>query len=218
MDRDRKRSMLDSLPPYYTESIVVSNLLEQEAAELDRLSHAIDDATDQLVINTATWGLDRWEAIFDLPNKKYADLTWDIVTVNGPVFNALDQYTWDGLSEASVVLVPYEDRRSAIRARLRGTGTVTKEMLKNVVESFTNGEVEVIEDNEHYAVTIKFVSNVGIPANYDDAKRAVLEIIPAHIGVEFTNEYSMWQDVGKTTWGNLASYPWADVKGGMWDA
>ncbi|MCR8983155.1 YmfQ family protein, partial [Brevibacillus laterosporus] len=101
MDRDRKRSMIDSLPPYYIESTVVGNLLEQEAAELDRFSHAVDDATDQLVINTATWGLDRWEAIFDLPNKKYADLTWDIVTVNGPVFNALDQYTWDGLSEAS---------------------------------------------------------------------------------------------------------------------
>jgi hypothetical protein len=218
MARDIKRDMHDYLPKYYADSRVVANLIEREAEEFERLGFSIQDVLAQLCVDTATWGLDRWEAIFDLTENKYVELTWDMVEMNVRTFDEMDSYTWDGLSTASFLERPYEERRAAIKARMRGTGTVTKQLIKEVVESYTNGEVEVIEDPANYLVTIKFVSNVGVPPNYESAKNAVLEIIPAHIGVQFTNEYTLWQDLRATTWGNLATYSWADVKGGLWNA
>ncbi|WP_338463479.1 putative phage tail protein [Brevibacillus borstelensis] len=218
MERDIRQDMHDYLPDYYAESVVVANLMDVEAAEFERLHVAIRDVTDQYSPETATWSLDRWEAIFGLTQNKYAPLTWDVLEENVATFDELEKYTWNELDVAPFVRQPDVDRRSAIKARMRGTGTATKEMIRSVVESYTNGTVEITEHNDRYAITIKFVSNVGIPPNYESAKAAVLEIIPAHIGVEFTNEYSLWQDVRKTTWGNLANYTWGDVKGGLWNA
>ncbi|MBP1990202.1 putative phage tail protein [Paenibacillus eucommiae] len=40
---------------------------------------------------------------------------------------------------------PIDQRRSVIRSRLRGVGTVNKALIKSVAESYANGEVEVIE-------------------------------------------------------------------------
>lgn len=210
--------MRDCLPDYYAESAVVVNLMDVEAAEFERLLAAMRDVIDQYSPETATWALDRWEAIFGLTQNKYAPLTWDVLEANVTSFDEFEKYTWNELDVATFVRQSDTDRRAAIKARMRGTGTATKEMIRYVVESYTNGTVEITEHNDRYAITIKFVSNVGIPLNYESAKAAVLEIIPAHIGVEFTNEYTLWQDVRKTTWGNLANYSWADVKGGLWNA
>lgn len=218
MERDIKRDMADYLPKYYEDSVVVTNLMDVEAAEFRRLHAAIRDVVAQYSPESATWSLDRWETIFGLTQNKYAPLTWDVLEENVTSFDELEKYTWNELDVAPFVRQPDTDRRSAIKARMRGTGTATKEMIRSVVESYTNGTVEITEHNDVYAITIKFVSNVGIPPNYESAKAAVLDIVPAHIGVEFTNEYTLWQDVRKTTWGNLAKYTWADVKGGLWNA
>ena len=40
---------------------------------------------------------------------------------------------------------PFERRREIIKAKLRGAGTTTVEMIKNVAEAFSGGEVIVIE-------------------------------------------------------------------------
>ncbi|WP_242856117.1 putative phage tail protein [Ruminiclostridium josui] len=60
---------------------------------------------------------------------------------------------------------PLEYRRTRIMSKLRGAGTTTKEMIKNVSESYANGEVDVIENNPDYCFTIKFVGLKGIPPN-----------------------------------------------------
>ena len=39
----------------------------------------------------------------------------------------------------------YEQRREMIKAKLRGTGTTTIKLIKNVSIAYSNGEVEVIE-------------------------------------------------------------------------
>lgn len=39
-------------------------------------------------------------------------------------------------------------RRTRILNKLRGAGTTTKQMIQNVAESFSNGQVEIVEYND----------------------------------------------------------------------
>lgn len=98
-------------------------------------------------------------------------------------------------------------RRSVILAKRRGASTTTIEMIKNVARSYTNGEVEVIEDSEHYTFTIKFISILGIPPNIDDFKNAIEEIKPAHLKCLYEFSYMTWNDIDSynLTWNKLDS-------------
>ena len=43
-----------------------------------------------------------------------------------------------------------DTRRGRVMSKLRGTGTVTKSMMKNVAASFVNGDIEIIEYPSEY--------------------------------------------------------------------
>lgn len=89
---------------------------------------------------------------------------------------------------------PYSYRRTRIESKLRGLGTTTVAMIKNVAESFSNGAVEVIEHNGEYYFEIKFVGTFGIPPNMDDLTAAIEEIKPAHLGYAYLFIYPTWDD------------------------
>lgn len=97
---------------------------------------------------------------------------------------------------------PEEQRRSRVISKLRGMGTVTVNLIKNVAESYSNGKVEVIEDNPNYTFTIKFVGTMGIPKNMNDLKEAIEEIKPAHLDYDFDYVYLTWNqfDTYNKTW------------------
>lgn len=98
-------------------------------------------------------------------------------------------------------------RRERIKAKAKGVGTITKKMLEDVAASYSNGEVEVIENPENYSFIVKFVGTRGIPANMADLTLTIEEIKPAHLA--FTFEYTF------LTWGEFDEYNkiWAE-----WDA
>ena len=52
-------------------------------------------------------------------------------------------------------------RRTAILAKMRGSGTSTVALIQNVAESFVNGEVSIVEHNDRYAFDVKMESVVG---------------------------------------------------------
>lgn len=87
-----------------------------------------------------------------------------------------------------------EFRRERIKAKVKGTGTVTKQMIINTAKSYSNGDVEVIEDNEHYSFKIKFVGTKGIPANIKDLALTIEEIKPAHLSFEFVYTWLTWNE------------------------
>lgn len=80
-----------------------------------------------------------------------------------------------------------KERRENIISKLRSYGTTSKEMIARVAKSYTNGEIEVIEDYENYSFTIKFTSVVGIPQNLDNFKNFIYINKPAHLN--FTIEF-----------------------------
>lgn len=81
-------------------------------------------------------------------------------------------------------------RRERLRAKIRGTGTVTKQMIKDVAKSYSNGDVEVIENSADYSFIVKFVGTIGIPANMEALTITMEEIKPAHLSYTFEYIYN----------------------------
>ena len=103
-----------------------------------------------------------------------------------------------------------DTRRSRVLSKLRGTGTVTKTMMKNVAASFVNGDIEITEYPSQYLFSVAFTSKQGVPYNLQDIKDMIEEIKPAHLAVEYIFTYRLWQDV-KTQladWSEVQTYSW----------
>lgn len=97
------------------------------------------------------------------------------------------------------------ERRSNIKARLRGAGVVTAAHIKNVADGYYGGETEIIERYSEYLIVVKFTSSYGVPSNLTDLQEVLREIIPAHLVIEYEfkfvtydilkNAYSTYNDV-----------------------
>lgn len=108
-----------------------------------------------------------------------------------------------------------EERRSRVKARMRSVGTVTKELIKIVAESWSNGEVEVIEDFSNYSFTIKFISSIGVPTNIEDVKSAINEIKPAHLAVTYEFRYRTHSELTSKTHQQLSAFTHQIIREGV---
>lgn len=90
---------------------------------------------------------------------------------------------------------PFEQRRSLIISKIKGIGTVNISLLVNVVNSYVNGKVVIIDNPESYSFTVKFCDIRGIPPNFDDVKAVIEEIKPAHLVVNYQFTYTLVGDL-----------------------
>ena len=104
-----------------------------------------------------------------------------------------------------------EIRRGRILSRLRGTGTVTKDMIRNVANSFVNGEIDIIECPNDYTFIVKFVSQVGIPPNIIDLQTSIETLKPAHLAVEYVFLYNTCMVVKAFTCANIKTKTCSEV-------
>lgn len=95
---------------------------------------------------------------------------------------------------------PISERRDRIVSRLRGTGTATIRVVKDVAESYDNGAIDVVEDHSEYVVTIRFVDTTGVPPNLDDLLNAVRAVLPAHLDLLYEFNYFLWADLEAENW------------------
>ena len=102
-------------------------------------------------------------------------------------------------------------RRERITAKIRGTGTTTKQMIEEVAISFAGGEVEIIEHPDTNSFIIKFVGALGIPANMGDLTLAIEEIKPAHLAFTFEYSYRTWQEVSANLWRDVEHITWYEL-------
>lgn len=130
----------------------------------------------------------------------------------------VDTATW-GLSVWEKQLGIYTDvsktneaRREVIKAKMRGSGTCTIEMIKNTALAYTNAEVEVIESNALYTFAVKFVSVKGIPADIGAFKATIDTIKPAHLAYTVEYTYTVWSDLTALTWGAVGAETWDGIK------
>lgn len=108
-----------------------------------------------------------------------------------------------------------EFRRERIRAKIRGVGTVTKQMIETTARSYSNGEVEVIEYPAEYRFKIKFVGTKGLPPNMADLTITIEEIKPAHLSFEFEYVYRTHGELKIYTHNQLSVYTHEDLREGV---
>ena len=110
--------------------------------------------------------------------------------------------------------ISLEERREIIKAKKRGQGTCTREMIKNVCEAFSGGEVNVLENSGPYKFTIQFVGVKGIPKNMPGLINTINEIKPAHLIYDFKYTYTSWNylDNKKLTWNNASALKWDELE------
>lgn len=106
----------------------------------------------------------------------------------------------------------YEERREIIKARLRGSGTVTKKMIKETAEAFSGGDVDIIEHTESYSFTVRFVGVKGIPKNMAAFIEMINTIKPAHLDYDIKYTYTVWNDIKPKAWSNLSNKTWNELK------
>lgn len=97
---------------------------------------------------------------------------------------------------------PEAERRDKIISRLRGYGTATISVVKQVAEAYDKGAIDIVEDHAAYTVTVHFVDTTGVPPNLDDLKAAVRAVVPAHLEILYEFNYFLWQewDAKNETW------------------
>jgi len=183
--------MLTYIPDYLRPSLVAQSGLGAAGAEIDALNISADEVLAQLFALTAT-----------------------------EIGGGLDRWeAFLGLSNYSGIATDVQ-RRERIIAKIRGAGTTTVALVKNVAESYANGTVEVVEDNPAYTFLIRFISQHGIPARIDDLKAAIREIKPAHLAVLYEYKYLIWNelDAETITWNALdtLAMSWDDFELGGW--
>lgn len=107
---------------------------------------------------------------------------------------------------------PLDQRRSRIISKIRGAGTSTAALIKNIAESYSNGEVDVLEYNGEYKFIVEFISTIGIPPNEDDLKAAIEEAKPAHLAAEYLYRYITHGMLADKTHGFLADYTHEEIR------
>ncbi len=75
-------------------------------------------------------------------------------------------------------------RRARIAAKLRGAGTSTVEAVRQVAESFTGGEAEVIEHPRQFRVELRLRSEYALDLSQISA--TLREMLPAHLVFDLT--------------------------------
>lgn len=103
-------------------------------------------------------------------------------------------------------------RREIIKAKLRGNGTATKNLISQVASAYSNTVVDVIENPKEYKFIIKFVGGKGIPPNMKDLTRTIEEIKPAHLTFDYEYTYCVWDWSKDYTWNELKNMSWNNAR------
>lgn len=104
---------------------------------------------------------------------------------------------------------PYADRRTLIKSKMRGSGTVTSSLIKTVALAFTGGQIDVGFDGK---INITFTDIVGTPPNLQDFKDAIEEIKPAYLDVLYAFLYNQYQDLIGFTYQGLSVYTYEQLR------
>ncbi|WP_019908297.1 putative phage tail protein [Paenibacillus sp. HW567] len=174
-----KPDLMEYLPEYYQGVLEMEQLQESDAVECGRLAYSIEDSALQTNVESATWGLARWENVLAL--------------------------TTDSTKS-------YATRREMIKAKLRGSGTTTAEMIRRTASAFSGGDVRVVEVPGEYSFEIRFVGSLGIPANMAGLIQIIEEIKPAHLDYKFVYSYTWWDSLKALTWSNAHERTWNELR------
>ncbi len=106
----------------------------------------------------------------------------------------------------------YEERREIIMSRLRGIGTIGRDVIKHAAEVFSGGEVEIIEYPSEYRFVVKFIGVRGIPKNMASFIEMIEDLKPAHMVYSFEYTFTWWDLLKELTWAQAGMGTWNDLR------
>jgi len=106
----------------------------------------------------------------------------------------------------------YEERREIIMSRLRGIGTIGRDVIKRAAETFSGGDVDVIEYPAEHRFVVKFVGTLGVPKNMASFIEMIEDLKPAHLTYSFEYTYTWWNMLKEITWAQAGMGTWNDLR------
>ena len=79
-----------------------------------------------------------------------------------------------------------EQRRKNIVSKMRGAGTATMQMVKDIVEAYTDGVVTPIERNDDSLIIAEIESDTATISDAGLMEEQMYETIPAHMEFRYT--------------------------------
>ncbi|MBW4083876.1 YmfQ family protein [Paenibacillus sp. S150] len=175
----KANDLMRYLPEYYQGVLEMEQLQESNAIECGQLAYSIEDSALQTNVESATWGLARWENILALSSDSTKS---------------------------------YATRREMIKAKLRGSGTTTPEMIRRTASAFSGGDVQVTEVPGEYSFEVRFIGTLGIPTNMAGLIQIIEEIKPAHLEYKFVYSYTWWASLKPLTWNGAHDKTWNELR------
>jgi uncharacterized protein YmfQ (DUF2313 family) len=120
---------------------------------------------------------------------------------------------WEqGLGLKTDISKSYEERREIIMSRLRGIGTIGRDVIKRAAEAFSGGDVDVIEYPAEHRFVVKFVGTLGVPKNMVSFIEMIEDLKPAHLAYSFEYTFTWWDMLKELTWAQAGTMTWSQLK------
>lgn len=181
-----------SIPPWWQDILEARNYQDVVTNELVLLWSEVYKMKDGRFPQLATTELAKWERLLGLPVGMAGAVTWD--ENDNRLIQDMEGKSWDELE------FDYSVRRSAVMARLRGFGRVTKQTIIDMAAQYTGGSINVIEHFGEHRITIEFTDVRGKPQGLDDLKKVIREALPAHIVIDYKFKYQTWAELNARNW------------------
>lgn len=119
---------------------------------------------------------------------------------------------WEKMLGISKNNFDYITRRENIKAKMRSRGTTSIDVIKNICEAYSNGEVEVIVNHSDYSFIIKFVGSIGMPQAFEELDKTIESIKPCHLAHSYEFTYNAHNRLSKFTHEELSRFTHEELR------
>ena len=143
-------------------------------------------------------------------------------SINSSVENTLNQFfvssatygldNWEKMLGISKNNFDIQTRRENIKAKMRSRGTTSIDVIKNICEAYSNGEVDIAVDHANYSFVIKFVGSIGIPQAFEELDKTIENNKPCHLAHSYEFTYNAHNKLSKFTHEELSRFTHEELR------
>ena len=89
---------------------------------------------------------------------------------------------------------------------MRSRGTTSIEVIKNICEAYSYGEVEIVVDHSNYSFEINFIGSIGVPKAFAELDKTINDIKPCHLAHTYKFNYNTHASLSGYTHEQLSQY------------
>ena len=137
-------------------------------------------------------------------------------SINNTVEDTLNQFfvddatwglnNWESMLGISKNTNDIQTRRENIKAKMRSRGTTSIEVIKNICEAYSYGEVEIIVNHSDYSFIVNFIGSIGVPKAFAELDKTINEIKPCHLAHSYKFRYNNNEYLGQFTHEYLSQF------------